>query len=1532
MATKGSRSPRKKKKRVKSTSAKDAATMRQLAEAVRRLEQEVAQLRSKQEQSGNVASAAETANDTVKFTLPDVFSGKPGGDPATWVFSCEQYFRLRPMTDTQRVDLAANLLRDDALLWWRMRCQESEGEACTTTVTWSEFRDALRKQFTPVNQTANARASLRTLTQQGSAAEYAAEFRRILLRLPKLPEEERVDKFISGLKPRIKSEVALKDPTTLDQAIRMADTLDNLASQNADSHTTHGKKRRVSDGQPSSDAAPTNADTRLQPLTPQEREHLRNTGGCFRCRRVGHVARECPKGRIQAMPRHAGKRRRPVGRRVPAGRTRLSTANCLPSTPREGNERLGTKPSTTVKSVQPAKVAPASAPRLWLHSTQSNHSTPGDPATTALIEYPGLVSGHPATILIDCGSSGNFLSAKFVAAHPSLSRVKTDAPQGQVHFANESMAPLGPRLTQVELCFDNHCEHVDFDVAPLRFDVVLGMPWLAENNVVIDCRDRTLDLRRLTIGRTAVSADTSPAAPLAPPTPHIEVISALQLKRAARTDDEVFMLCNMDAELGNVQTADPDAQALLAEYSDVFPDDLPAGLPPSRAVDHRIELFPGSEPPSRPTYRLSLAEMDEVRRQLDDLLAKGLIAPSKSPFGAPVLLVRKKDGSMRMCVDYRALNKVTIKNKYPLPRIDELLDRIQGARFFSKIDLRSGYHQIRIKEGHEHITAFRTRYGLYEFKVLPFGLTNAPATFMTLMNDLFRDLLDVCVVVYLDDVLIYSKTRDEHLSHVRQVLDRLREQKLYAKLSKCEFLQEQVSFLGHVVRQDGIAVEPHKIEAIQEWPAPANVHEVRSFLGLAGYYRKFIHGFADVAKPLHDLLLKNQRFEWSAAASDAFTRLKDKLSATPVLRHVDPTLEFTVTTDASDKAVGAVLTQDDGDGPRPVAYESRKLRPAEMNYATHEKEALSIVHALRIWRHYLFGRHFKIVTDHDPLRHLDTQSKLSPRQARWMELLQEHDYEIMYKPGKQNVVADALSRRPGLQVAAISAVQPDPAFLDRVAEGYANDKKFGGVYRALSNPDSPDSGRLANEAKRYQVRDRLLYHTAGPEPRLCIPDAPGLRLQLMQEHHDSRIAGHLGYDKTYELLHRSFYWPNMHMTIKKYVASCDVCQRIKDSTRRPAGLLQPLPVPARRFEQVSFDLITQLPKTKSGFDAIAVFVDRLSKFAYFRPTTTKVDAPGVAHLLIDTVVPLHGIPQVLVSDRDPRFVSCFWKSLFEICGTSLNVSTAYHPETDGQTERTNRTLEQILRAYVGYKQNDWDKHLRLAEFAYNNSEQASTGFAPLKLLTGQDPYTPASFLNLAAASSPVPSTEEFLRKLQNSVKAAIDCMALAQDYQAQYANRSRREEEFKAGDKVFLSGNHVTAAFQVKQPSKKLAHRWLGPYRVGQVVSKVAYKLVLPDSMKVHPVFHVSVLKRYCESPPEFDGRQAPPPPPPIAVDDHEEYEVERILDKRTERNVTKYLVKWVGYPDHEATWKRANELPNCQDIIQEFEDAGTTSPEGEGM
>ncbi|WVZ80118.1 hypothetical protein U9M48_027621 [Paspalum notatum var. saurae] len=424
-------------------------------------------------------------------------------------------------------------------------------------------------------------------------------------------------------------------------------------------------------------------------------------------------------------------------------------------------------------------------------------------------------------------------------------------------------------------------------------------------------------------------------------------------------------------------------------------------------MEFAIDLVPGTAPIAKAPYRMSGKEYDELKKQLDDLLEKGLIRCSISPWGAPVLFVKKRDGTMRLCIDYRELNAVTLKSKCPLPRIDALLDQLKGARYFSKIDLRSGYHQMKIREEDIPKTAFVTRYGHHEFTVVSSGLTNAPAYFMNMMNLIFKEELDQFVMVFTDDILIYSKTREQHEKHLRAVLEKLRRNQLYGKFSKCEFWLKKVAMLRHVLIAEGVSVDPEKIEAVSNWKTPRNVTEIRSFLGLAKYYRRFIENFSKIAKPMTELLKDKVSFEWNDKREKSFQCLKDKLTTTPVLTLPDLRKDFVVYCDASRQGLGCVLMQDN----HVISYASRQLRAHEENYPTHDLELAAVVLALKIWRHYLIGNKCDIYTDHKSLKYIFTQSELNMRQRRWLELIKDYQLEIHYHPEKANVVADALSRK-----------------------------------------------------------------------------------------------------------------------------------------------------------------------------------------------------------------------------------------------------------------------------------------------------------------------------------------------------------------------------------------------------------------------------------------------------------------------------------------------------------------------------------------
>ncbi|GJW97185.1 putative reverse transcriptase domain-containing protein [Tanacetum coccineum] len=564
------------------------------------------------------------------------------------------------------------------------------------------------------------------------------------------------------------------------------------------------------------------------------------------------------------------------------------------------------------------------------------------------LQDPNIMTGifslndHFAIVLFDSGADFSFISTKFA---PLLNVKPSIVSLGYViEVANGKKEEVDRIICDCKLELGNSLFTID--LIPLghgSFDVIVGMDWLSKNKAEIVCHEKVVRI----------------------PLEGGEILR-LQGERTLGGTKTLMSTRADEPELSDIP--------VVRDFIDVFLEDL-SGLPPQRQVEFRIDLIPGATPVAKSPYRLAPSKMQELSEQLQELQDKGFIRPSHSPWGAPVLFVKKKDGSMRMCIDYRELNKLTVKNRYPLPRIDDLFDQLQGARYFSKIDLRSGYHQLRVHEDDIPKTAFRTRYGHFEFTVMPFGLTNAPAVFMDLMNRVCKPYLDKFVIVFIDDILIYSKTKEDHEVHLKLVLELLKKERLYAKFSKCEFWLQEVHFLGHVVNHNGIHVDPSKIEAI--------------------------------AKPLTSLTQKNKKYEWGAEQEEAFQTLKDNLCNAPILSLPDGIEDFVVYCDASNQGLGCVLMQRG----KVIAYASRQLKIHEKNYTTHDLELGAVVFALKTWRHYLYGTKSVIYTDHKSLQHIFDQKELNMRQRRWIELFSDYECEIRYHPGKANVVADALSRK-----------------------------------------------------------------------------------------------------------------------------------------------------------------------------------------------------------------------------------------------------------------------------------------------------------------------------------------------------------------------------------------------------------------------------------------------------------------------------------------------------------------------------------------
>ncbi|GBG60963.1 hypothetical protein CBR_g18562 [Chara braunii] len=609
-----------------------------------------------------------------------------------------------------------------------------------------------------------------------------------------------------------------------------------------------------------------------------------------------------------------------------------------------------------------------------------------------------------------------------------------------------------------------------------------------------------------------------------------------------------------------------------------------------RSVEHSIQLVPDCRVHHQAPYRLSIPEATELKRQLEELLRLGFFKPSNSPWGAPVIFACKADETLRLCIDYRGLNRYTVKNNYPMPRADELFDRLAGNRFFTKIDLRSGYHQIRVATEDQPKTAFRSRFGHYEFTVMPFGLTNALATFQTAMNDIFRDILEEYVLVHLDDILVYSRTLEDHLRHLRDVLQRLRKHGFYAKLGKCRFAQRKVDFLGHHVSDQGLHMDDAKITAIAEWPVPASAKQLRSFLGLTSYYSNFIQGYARSSYVLtFTLIRKNLPWFWTPLCEDAFRGLKKVVTCAPVLRLPDFDRPFIVTTDASDFAVGAVLSQvfpsppdspyphvppsppppadtasrltptlpplpstdrppvtysltiaEDGTvearaGDCPIAFYSRKLLPAEINYTADEREVLAVVYATRHWRHYLHGAPFTVRTDNSVVQAFLTKPKLSPQQTRWWRDLSEFIFTTQPIKGETNRVADALSRRPDhnqepIHLAAISITTVDQSVIDEYRTQYRHCPDYHVIHATLRSGKTVPSYSLGkNDLVYWHGRSGQL------EPRICVPSTGQLRVQAVAEFHDQAAAGHMGFHKTLAHVCRLYVWPKSKDFVKAYI-------------------------------------------------------------------------------------------------------------------------------------------------------------------------------------------------------------------------------------------------------------------------------------------------------------------------------------------------------------------------------------------------------------
>lgn len=858
--------------------------------------------------------------------------------------------------------------------------------------------------------------------------------------------------------------------------------------------------------------------------------------------------------------------------------------------------------------------------------------------------------------------------------------------------------------------------------------------------------------------------------------------------------------------------------SLLEQNRKIF-DIVSPALGQTHTTEHRIHIEDSAIVHRRP-YRVSPSERSIIEDHVTDMLKKGVIRPSRSSFSSPVVLVKKKDGGIRFCIDYRQLNKVTRKDLYPMPRIDDALDSLQGAEYFSSLDLRSGYWQIPVNEEDKEKTAFVTPDGLYEFNVMPFGLCNAPATFERMIDNILRGLKWKTCLCYLDDIIIFSSNFEEHLERLSQVLSCLSAANLQLNTKKCTFAAKTIKILGHVISKHGIRPDPDKIKAVSDFPRPQRQKELRSFLGLSSYFRRFIRGFATIAAPLNNLLKNNSTFTWSPECESAFTSLKAALTSDPVLRHFNNNSATVLHTDASGYGLGAILLQpDDSCVEHVIAYASRSLSKPEQNYTITEKECLAVVWAIAKFRPYLYGRHFSVVTDHHALCWLASLKNLSGRLGRWALRLQEYDYTIVYKSGRKHQDADALSRCPLPQPSTITTIlnietSPSPTELFDgigIATQQRQDPQLRNIIAQMEGTSPTTNARSRRQLLHYQLQNDILYRRNysphGHRWLLVIPRT--LHALVLESLHDDPTAGHLGLFKTYCRVRERYFWPGMYTAVTKYVSSCLVCQKHKCRTSAPTGQLLPPRCPSQPFEIVGIDLFGPLPRTVNGKRWVVTAVDHLTRYAETAALPTG-SATEVADFFVHQLLLRHGAPRVLLSDRGRTFLSQTVQEVLAACAVIHKTTSAYHPQTNGLTERFHRTLAHMIATYVSSDHTNWDAILPFVTYAYNTAIQSTTGYSPFELVHARQP---TSLLDTVLEYTP---TEPHTTLLDDLVSRAEDSRQLARLRTVQHQQERKTRHDSIHKNVSFQPGDLVLVSLPTRKPglSEKLLPHYIGPYRV----------------------------------------------------------------------------------------------------------------------
>lgn len=1346
-------------------------------------------------------------SDHLKLTFPTFGRHTDDTDPLLYLTKCQDFLALHPLTDADLLATFRTVLYGTARDWWEV--------SRSNIATWKEFESAFLSAFLSEDYEDELAERVRTRVQgdRESIRDFAFTYRALCKRWKStLTETEIVKMILKNIKPYLASQLRSR-VNTVEDLVKLGYLLER------DYEEQRRYESRMAHKQASSQKSFSNRPVEKQPIQ------------CWRCSGP-HPPGNCPMYLTPPSQQSSTQHHPNHGKSFHAAKS-------------------GGRPTNIIVAASETPQSTKEVPNVFLPST-----TMSSLAIPQQLVVPISIGSWFGKAILDTGASYTLIHESLMQ-HFDTSAQLQNWSSGPLYLANgKAEIPLG--WLNITIQIHGKSFVVPAVVLPsqaLAYAIILGLDFIFFSGLKIHVSEHKYSF-------TSDPTEEHPFQPGYASEPLVKMTPMTEKKTLRKNKLNLTLLSAVpppQTSLGMLQTdhvddatqiwnAVSEAQLPKEEKQQLLqilqnnPRVCTQRTGKTKLLQHRIYTT-SQVPIKQKPYRLSPVKQQVMEEQLEQMLREGIVEPSHSSWASPVVLVPKKNGKLRFCVDYRKVNAITENDAYPLPNITEILESLSGSTIFSTIDLNSGYWQVMMDPDSKAKTAFIVSDGLYQFNVMPFGLKNAPATFQRLMETVLGELRRKICLVYIDDIIVYSPSVTQHFCDLQTILHRLEAAGLTINLEKCKFFLPEITFLGHVVNAKGITADPSKVEAILSFPTPNNLKEVQRFLGLAGWYHRFVQNFSKIAEPLNALKKKGQVFKWTAQCQQSFDQLRSCLTSPPILGHPDLKIPFIVYTDASDTGLGAILTQRKDPGSEEViAYASRTLTGAEVNYTATEKECLAVVWALEKWQHYLEYKLFTVVTDHSALQWVMGSTKTNSRLIRWVLRLQKFNFIIEYRKGKLNVAPDALSRSPLTTISPVTAVytkqQTDqhtelPVSDVVLWEEQHSDEETTKLLQAVA--EEP------NQLEQYEVIEDKLYHKTYLKNdqvhyRVYVPNR--LRPTLLHHYHSHPLSGHHGIYKTYKRIQAVAFWPGLWTDVKRHVKECVKCQTIKYDNQKPAGKLQST-ITSRPNQMLGVDIMGPLPRSTQQNEYLLVFVDYYSKWVEFFPMR-QANAQSVAVIFRREILTRWGVPDFILSDRGTQFISSVFKNVCEKWGVTQKLTTAYHPQTN-MTERVNRTVKSMIASYVDDNHSKWDQFLPEMRFAMNTAIQETTGVTPAELQIGRKLHGPMDKILHGQNLIPDNTSYDVVCHIQQLKSQVQENCRRAQQRQLRNYNKKRREAGFKNKDRVWLR-NFPQSSAQHKF-SAKLAPKWKGPYRVLKQLGPLNYRIALEETGEDVRTVHVCNLK-----------------------------------------------------------------------------------------